>query len=289
MGIFVGMEVNVKYIKKINNNVALATDDEGTEWVLLGKGLGFGRKRGDIVAESVIERRFRAEADTMTHQDPPAMLANIDPDILQLASDITQAAAKHLSITFSNYNYLALADHLAYAIKRSQTAADYPDDFRWDVQKLFPKEYRAAEAAIQMVKDQTEVQLPASELTFLTYHFVSAQNSRIQLEDTVEMTALINRILEIISYHFQTTLDSHSLNYARFLTHLRFFIIREMKGEQTTDELAPLVVQVVKEKYPKAHQAAAKIAAFLHQTRGWEISDTEQMYLTLHVWRLIRE
>lgn len=279
----------MKFIKKINNNVALAKDDDDIEWVLLGKGLGFGKTAGDQISNAQIDRRFKVTVDQQTHQDPPMMLANIDPSILQLAEVVSQKAAEALNISFSNYNYLALADHLSFALKRADQQADYPHDLRWEVKQLFPEEYKVAQMAVSLVKEQTGVELPESELTFLTYHFVSAQSDETLLADTVEITGMINRILEIISYHFQLILDTKSLNYARFLTHLRYFMTRQLKGEPGSEELDPIIGQVVKEKYHKAYQAAEKVALYLQQARDWQISESEKLYLTLHIWRLTRQ
>lgn len=266
----------------------MAKDEDAVEWVLLGKGIGFGKQTGDQIDVSQIDRRFKAQEDGFTHQNPPEMLANIDPTILQLASTISNRAADFLEIRFSNYNYLALADHIAFAIKRAQTTDDYPKDFRWEVQRLYPKEYQVAEQALSFIKEQTGIQLPTSELTFFTYHFVSAQSNGSLVADTVEMTSLINRIIEIISYHFQQQIDTSSLNYARFMTHLRYFMIRQMHREQNDEELDPMIGEVVRNKYPKAYAATKKIATYLEQTKHWQISSSERMYLTLHVWRLTR-
>lgn len=276
------------YIKKINNNVALAKDDSGAEWVLLGRGIGFGKQKGDQISPEEIDRRFMAEEDTVTHQNPPAILGNIDPVILQLASKVSQQAGDFLGIHFSNYNYLAIADHIAFALQRTRNGDDYPKEFRWQVGRLYPKEYEAAQRALATIKHDTGASLPDSELTFFTYHFVSAQSDRTLVEDTVEMTELINRIVEIVGYGFQKELDTSSLNYARFLTHLRYFVIREMHGEASGEELDPTVGQVIRVKYPKAYDIAGKVAAYLDTARGWHISNNERLYITLHVWRLTR-
>ena len=37
------------FIKNFNNNAALVRDESGVEWIVLGKGIGFGKKLGDCV------------------------------------------------------------------------------------------------------------------------------------------------------------------------------------------------------------------------------------------------
>lgn len=48
----------MKILKIINNNVVSACDEKGKEIVVMGKGLGFGKKSGDILDELKIEKSF---------------------------------------------------------------------------------------------------------------------------------------------------------------------------------------------------------------------------------------
>lgn len=47
----------MKFLKAFNNSAALVEDD-GTEKIVLGKGIGFGLKKGQDVDQSKIERCF---------------------------------------------------------------------------------------------------------------------------------------------------------------------------------------------------------------------------------------
>jgi beta-glucoside operon transcriptional antiterminator len=101
------------------------------------------------------------------------------------------------------------------------------------------------------------------------------------------MTEVINRIIEIVQYHFQLKLDEDSLNYTRFITHLRYFFIRQYKQDQTEqEEVDVTLLEVVKNKYEKAYQAVDKISNLLEKRYGWVFSSNERLYLTLHVWRV---
>ena len=48
----------MKFLKTFNNSAALIENNQGQEEIVLGKGVGFGLKKGDPVDESKIERRF---------------------------------------------------------------------------------------------------------------------------------------------------------------------------------------------------------------------------------------
>ena len=51
------MEKNVKIKKVLNNNVVIAQNDN-EETILMGLGLGFGKKAGEVVEDKKIEKIF---------------------------------------------------------------------------------------------------------------------------------------------------------------------------------------------------------------------------------------
>ncbi len=278
--------IPVEFLKKFNNNVALVLDSTGIEWIVIGKGIGFNAVKGEPVDKTMIDRRFIAEP-THGQIDLLQTIASMDPEIIDVVSDVTKEAETYLGITFSTRNYITLADHLNYALKRTQEGVEYTENLRWEVKKLYPKEYEAALKAIETINKRLSITLPKSEETFITYHFVNAQNDEGKIENTVKMTKLINRILEVVKYHFQIELDEESLNYVRFLTHLRYFIIRQTHGEPVHHEgIDQTVLEAVKAKYLKAYEAAEKISTLLNKQEDWSLSSDEMLYLTLHIFRV---
>lgn len=49
--------------KVLNNNVLIALHDDYREVVLIGKGIGFGKKRGDLIEHENYEKMFILEND----------------------------------------------------------------------------------------------------------------------------------------------------------------------------------------------------------------------------------
>ncbi|MDX8045281.1 PRD domain-containing protein [Gracilibacillus sp. S3-1-1] len=274
-------------MKAFNNNVALVEDSSGLEWIVMGTGVGFQKKKGDPIDESSIRRKFVAEQST-SRKPLLQLLKDMDSEVLDVSVEIIKNAESQLGVTFSNNIYLTLADHLNFAVKRATEDIDYADTNRWEVKNLYPKEHQAALDAIRLVFDRLDILLPKSEETFLTYHFVNGQQTKkTRIEETLKMTEVINRIIEIVQYHFQLKLDEESLNYTRFITHLRYFFIRQYNQDPVDgEEMDQTLLEVVKDKYEKAYQAAEKIAALLRQKYGWTVSSNEKLYLTLHIWRV---
>ena len=51
----------MKIRKILNNNLVLASDVQGNEIIVKGRGIGFNKKRWDLLDESVIEKIFTPE------------------------------------------------------------------------------------------------------------------------------------------------------------------------------------------------------------------------------------
>lgn len=276
----------MKFVKAFNNNVAIVKDSSNLEWVVMGTGVGYQKKKGEAIDETVIRRKFVAESSNIRR---PLMkiLENIKPETLEVSVELIKNAETEMGVTFNDNIYLTLADHLNFAIERTNEGLEYTQASRWEVKKLYPKEYQAAVHAIRFVYDRLDVLLPKSEETFLTYHFVNAQNSKTRMEETLRMTEMINRIIEIVQYHFQLMLDEESMNYSRFITHLRFFVLRQLDNDNFANpQVDPTLLDMVKAKYSKSYQAVKKIASLLEKQQGWQLTPDEKLYLTLHIWRV---
>ncbi len=133
---------------------------------------------------------------------------------------------------FNDFQYLALADHIDFALSRIEDNIDISAaNTRWEVKNLFPKEYKISEKVIALINKEVKVDLPVSESIFMTYHFVNAASDNDQVQETVEITELISEIIDIIQYQYQMTLDTESFNYSRFITHLRVLLVRLLRNK----------------------------------------------------------
>lgn len=274
--------------KKINNNFAWAVD--GREHVIVtGKGIAFGKEAGQELPAAEIQRVFRPEQMDQDSKVIGQTFENIDSDVLSLTQELVQMVQdKFKNVLFNDSHFLALADHLSYALKRSGSA-DYPENLRWEVQKTYPQEYELALDSLYLIEKRTGIRLPKSELTFLTYHYVDAQNNSEGTIQSAKLAELTNRAIEIVQYHYQLILDQNSANYVRFVTHLRFFILRQLhQGSEEVPKVDPQLLEIVKENYKKAFQGAQKVGKMLIEIMGCQVSEEELFYLTLHIDRVTR-
>ena len=56
------------------------------------------------------------------------------------------------------------------------------------------------------------------------------------MRDTIDITTLIQNVVKIVKEYFSMDLDETSLNYQRFVTHLRFLAQRIIGGEMLNSD-----------------------------------------------------
>src|SRR5690606_41530888 len=79
------------------------------------------------------------------------------------------------------------------------------------------------------------------------------------MEVAVQTTEMVNSILNIVKYHFKMDLDENSVNYGRFLTHLRFFSIRFARKEKLEETVDSFFYEQIMLKYPDAYASRNRI------------------------------
>lgn len=276
----------MKYIKKFNNNVAMVKDSEGKEWIVIGKGISFGKKANDHVYVSEVERRFLAEP-SQAFSYIVQTIFSMPAEVIEAVNDMITEAEGQLKLQLKETNYITLLDHIHFAIKRSTEGLDYSTLFKWETRRLYPQEYQAALQAISFLNQRLGITLPKSEETFITMHFVNAQSNLEKLSQTERINQIVRGIMLFVATEYQLELDEESTNYIRFVTHLRYFIIRQINQERLQDSMLDTdLMTMIKAKYQRAYEVALGISEKVRREEGWEITSNEVLYLTIHVWRV---
>lgn len=274
----------MKFIKSYNNNAALVQDGHGQEWIVTGKGVSFGLKKGQSVAEEKIERRFKAEKD---QEIEPQVVQGIKPKSFEATDKVTKMAEEKYQLEFTGYQYFALADHIDFAIKRTLDGAAVPDGtVAWEGAKLFPKEFKMAQDAVQIIEDTVHISMEHSEPVYLMYHFINAESDGSKLQDTVRMSQYISGIVNIVQFQYGVTLDPSSFNYQRFVSHLRALMVRRIVGDKQEGELDPAILQLMELKYPEEKETVDRIGTYLQNKADWQLTPDDRVYLILHIWRV---
>lgn len=273
-------------IKKVfNNNVLLAENGQQLEMILLGKGIAFQKKAGDAVDLNKIDKKFVIESEDSKAKFVE-LLREVPVNHLELTTKIIVAAESELSATFNDSIYIGLTDHINYALFRYKQGMQLTNALMWEVKKFYPREFKAAMNALKMIEYYEAIRFPEDEAGFIALHFVNAMQDGDGIKMTVQATEVIQQILNIVKFHYCIELDEASLNYSRFVTHIRYFIRRLLNDESAEHQDDEFLFLQVKEKYPQAYQCACKVQKYLEKKFCTEITHEEMLYFMLHINRV---
>ncbi|SDC61209.1 BglG family transcription antiterminator LicT [Shouchella lonarensis] len=273
-------------IKKVlNNNVVLTEDELHHELVVMGKGIAFGKKNGDEIEAEKIDKTFSLTSVEVSRKFE-RLLAEVPEVYLHIAERIVSYAEETLGETLNDYVYVALTDHLYFAVTRHQEQVVLKNTLLWELKKYYRKEFEIGLKALDFIAEMTGVRLDTSEAASISLHIVNAQKEHARMTDTVEAIEIVDTLLTIAKYDLKMAFDETSINYDRFLTHLRFFAYRIVHGETLLEEEDDFLFEQVKRKYPVEYETSTKMSAYIMHRFGRAVSKDERVYLTVHLHRV---
>lgn len=278
------MEVGpVRTLRRINNNVVLCLDSKGREVIAIGRGIGFGDLPDDIPLSSIERSFYEVDARYLDG------IANCPPEILSFAVSLSDQAAEELKYELSPNLPFTLADHISFAIERTKKGIHVSMPLAFDIEQSFPSKCRIGRHAVRAIKKKFGVILDDDEVAGIAMNFI---NSRLAPKEgsTSELAnserEMLEDITEIVEDVFDTTIDRSTFGYARFTTHLGYLFQRIHAGTSlSSSELEAF--EGVRDKFPRGVECVTKIAAHIKETWGFEISEAEELYLLVHLSRIV--
>jgi beta-glucoside operon transcriptional antiterminator len=275
----------VKVKKVINNNIVQSTDEFGKDVLVIGKALGFKKKPGDAIDQTLIEKVYTSNKDLPTNK-LTELLAKVELEHVQVANEIINFAKASLGKKLSENIYLTLTDHIDYAIERYHNGLPIKNALLWEIKRFYNHEFLIGKEALNIIEAKLGIKLPEDEAGFIALHIVNAELDMSQVSEVSNMTKIIQNILNIIKYHYKIDLDEYSLNYERFITHLKFFIHRLYRGVELESDKDAGFLFILKERYKEEYQCALKIRDYIMKEFHRDLKEDEMIYLTIHIRRI---
>ena len=273
-------------IQRINNNVLYVTKND-TKMIVMGRGIGFQTYPNDIVDPEKIEKTFILKNDVDVNQFA-SMVDTIPQSIIDITYKIIEKASKKLGKTLNSNLIIVLSDHINFAIKRLKKGMILRNPLQWEIKQIYPSEVKAGIYVLKVVEEELGISFPEEEAISLAMHFVNAQYGDVLNSSLTQIIPMIVEVTNIIKYHFQIELDEESVNFMRFVTHLRYYLVRNLNNTNTNLDLNDTrLLEMAILSYPKEYACATKIMNYFHQLYGWEENEDEKLYLVLHIHRVI--
>lgn len=261
--------MNVFIVKKVLGNNVIFANKGNKNYILTGKGIGFGKKIGDkITPKHSIEKIF------MEHVDKEKEVADITEEIIELAE-------KALGERLNQHIHVDLLDHINFAIYRIQEKMDIVNPFLMETQILYKEEFSIAQKAAKILENKLKIKIPDTEIGFITLHVHSARKN-CKVTQTLKETRLLKSLVEIIEKELDIILSPLSAEYSRLITHLKYAIERIEKDRVVIN----LVLDRLKDDLYNEYKIAVKISQEIGEYLGKNIPEDEIGYIALHLYRL---
>lgn len=271
----------MKVIKRINNNAVLAIDNDGKQVVALGRGLA-RTGVGDDLDLGCVERTFY-DIDAR-YVD---LMRDLPQESISLAAGFADTARSLLPYDLSANFDIALADHIAFAIKRAREGIEVPMPLAFDVQQNYPVEYKIGQYAVKRINETTGISLPSREAIGIALCIANSAFSTgaVPQEEAVVKETVIERATKLVEKDLAVTVEREGFNFIRFATHVQYLLDRVMSGKSLNTENSELY-HVLSEGNPKVSACVDKIADLIESECGRSITEEEKLYLILHVNRI---
>ena len=274
---------NIIIEKVINNNIISAYEKSGAEVIVMGRGIGFKKKQGEMVPADQISKIFRIKSRTLAEQFKE-LLANMPLERVRISDEIISHAKDHLKLKLNQSIYVTLTDHINFAIERVSQGIEPQNALLWEIKRFYPQEFQLGIYALELIQDRLDILLPEDEAGFIALHFVNAEYGT-DIRDAVKFPDQMQAIVDIVERDLGILLDESSLHYERFMTHIKFLIQQIYRKELLSSEDRELSL-LMQRKYPREYQCSLKVAEYIMQATGSRLSEEEIMYLSVHIRRV---
>ena len=276
----------MKIEKVINNNLVRSFNQQKQEVLVMGCGLGFKKTIGDEIDQTKIEKIYAMESEEKSNQ-LELLLEKMPIEYIQTANAIVEYAKISLSKNLNDNIYLTLTDHISFAIERQQKNIPIKNALLWEIRRFYNHEFLIGKEALNLIENHLHVCLPEDEAGFIALHLVNATIEGGSMDQTKEMMRIIQDITGIVHYHFNLQIKETSLNYERFITHLKFFVKRSFIGHQNIETQEDMnFFEMITKQYTKEYHCVLKVAEYMQRQHQITLTTDEMIYLTIHIHRI---
>lgn len=281
-----------KIVRVLNHNTVIATLDDDKEvskvkissedenaYLLMGKGIGFGKKSGQE-AELKEDSRVYSLQKCGERGDAKDIVEEVTPEYLEVADIVLEEAEKVFGDIDRNILF-SLADHIFYAVKRMKNNDRISNPLTDDIRLLFHMEYKVASCVIPVIQEKFGVLIDDDEVGYITLHVHSAIDDE-KVSDAMQTARAVRQCIDIVENAMGKKIDVMSLAYNRLMNHVRYMIVRAIKGEK----LKMSINDYMSVKYPDEFAMAEKICDEISGMIKHKLNKVEIGYLAMHICRV---
>jgi transcriptional antiterminator len=270
--------------KVLNNNGVIAIDmDENKEYVILGKGVGFGKKVSQRFDKPEGCTTYRLEQET-ERGSAKELVKGIEPEYLEIADEILTESQKVFGDSIDRGILFPLADHISFAVARIRRNEQISNPLTEDIKVLFYSEFKVAETLKTILRERLQIEIDDHEVGYVALHIHSAIGDE-KVSVAMQTARAVRECIDMIEKATGKPIDVLSLSYNRLMNHMKYMVARASTGEKLNLDMNEYML----DQYPQAYKVATDICKNLEGCIGHNLDETETGYLAMHIQRVYKD
>lgn len=271
-------------IKKVlNHNTVIGIQAENQqEYLIMGKGIGFGKKVSETFETSDAETIYSLQEST-DRGDARELIKEIDPKCLEIADEVLNEAEKVFGKVDRNILF-PMADHIEFAVRRMKNGEQISNPLTEDIRILFHMEFKAASCIAPILKRRMQLEIEEDEVGYIALHIHSAIEDG-KVSQAMQMARAVRECISLVEEEIGRPIDVMSLSYNRLMNHIRYMVARTITGEQLKVNMNDYMCI----RFPQAFQTAKTICERVGKSLGYTLNEVEVGYLAMHIERVTSE
>ncbi|MDO5410847.1 MAG: PRD domain-containing protein [Lachnospiraceae bacterium] len=274
--------------KILNNNAVLSKSEDDNEIIITGKGIAFQKKAGDEIVFNDTCRIFVPESGEIS-QRYQELIEEIPVEYINISEQIAEDAKRTCNKKIFDTIYLTLTDHIYSVCERYKEGIRLKNDLFFEIRRLYKAEFAVGERAVELLNRTFQMELLPDEAAFIAFHIVNSElNEDSAMTDMMEVTRIIQDVIDTVSQGLCCPMNEESHSYERFIAHLKYLAQRVVSQEGYYGDDDELFFTMCM-KNPEAYGCIKKIKKLMAEKYRYDLSNEEQLYLLIHIVRLMKE
>ena len=270
----------MKILKVFNNNSVAAISDDLGDIILTGSGIGFQKKAGDLVDETKIEKTYLFKDDQKKRFEQS--IAEVPAVYYEIAHKIVSKAVKDLKVDFSGEIFIAISDHLSFAVKRKKENIYLPNIILNETKIIYKEEYKVGLWALDYIENKIGIRLDEDEAGYLALHLVNFSLSN-NANNAMKIVTLTKEVLNLIKKTMKVELEEDSIGYTRISTHLKFLAERIFRDDASSVVDTTSDIREMLKEDARLALCINRIVKLIKERYNYDLSPDEQTYLCIHI------
>lgn len=272
--------MSYQIVKIFNNNVILAKQNK-QEMILVSRGIGFGKKKGELidVDSKTIEKVFH-QRDEDGSSKYLKMIPQYKKEVIGVSEEIISEGKKILGPLSPNI-HMALVDHITFALDRIHMGLPIENPFTQEIILLYHKEYEVAELAATLLKERLGIDIGDDEKGFIALHLHSAHMNK-TIRETMKDTRLFKACLDIVLEETGEKHENNSYMYQGFIPSLKAILNLSRQKKTIKNPLR----KEIKNKIKTSYSIAKKIGALVEKETNVTLSEDMMAYIAMDIEKI---